>query len=250
MRLRLIVLLCLGAIAAPWAACAQEIGPPELRTPFAAASRVGGSSAWHEKSSPSGPVKLRPGLSSQFGYVHAGTSLGATNSLQGVDEGHRDRSAEPQASWDLGGVVGYQYPLSEDGRESVGVSIQIAPDVGDAYERLLLQPGFEYQTQLSSSLNFNARLYSTYAKEGLSSLLSAPDRKASLSASSDLVASSTGFRDVGIGVGVGYSVSPNWAIQTQAGVTRSIGESKGGSSTDKGNELNTYFGGVVINYQF
>lgn len=145
---------------------------------------------------------------------------------------------------DSGTILGYQYGVGEDDREAVGINLHVATDARDAYERLLLQPGLEYQTPLTSGVQLNARVFSTYSGEAAGG-----DRK-EFSRNGSEGAGSGGFRDIGLGVGIDYSLSNRWVVHTQAGVSRQLDETPGGAKADDPKPIHQFFGGVVINYRF
>lgn len=158
------------------------------------------------------------------------------------------RFVEPHG--DVSGSVSYLQPLGADEREAVGINLQLATEGVDAYDRLLLQPSFEYQTPISGPWQLNARVFSTYAADGLSAGGLGTDRRDSVRAAGDGSTSQSGFRDVGVGVGVGYSLSQDWNIKTQAGIARQLRSGKTESTSDKDAQNNAYFGGVMLDYRF
>ncbi len=158
------------------------------------------------------------------------------------------RFVEPHG--DVSGSVSYLQPLGTDEREAVGINLQLASEGVDAYDRLLLQPSFEYQTPISGSWQLNARVFSTYASDGLSAGGLGTERRDGIRASGDGVTSQSGFRDVGVGVGVGYSLSQDWNIKTQAGIARQLRSGKNESTSEKDAQSNAFFGGVMLDYRF
>ncbi len=145
---------------------------------------------------------------------------------------------------DSGTILGYQYGVGDDDREAVGINLHVATDARDAYERLLLQPGLEYQAPLTGGVQLNARVFSTYSGDAVGG-----DRK-EFGRNGTETAGSGGFRDIGLGVGIDYSLSNRWIVHTQAGVSRQLDETSGGSKADEAKSIHQFFGGVVINYRF
>lgn len=156
------------------------------------------------------------------------------------------RFIEPHG--DVSGSLSYLQPLGTDEREAIGMSLQVTTEGIDAYDRLLLQPSFEYQAPLSGSWQWNARVFSTYSAAGLSA--GSPGTEIGRVGAGDGVTSQGGFRDVGVGVGVGYSLSEDWKIKTQAGVARQLRNNKVESTSDSGAQNNAFFGGVMLDYRF
>jgi len=186
----------------------------------------------------SGGLGTDPG-SSGFGPAPT-TGAGGVAGLASGSSRSQTYDVAPES----GTVFGYQYGIGDDVREAVGINMQVGSDIGDAYERLLLQPGVEYQTPLTSGLQLNARVFSTYASDTTSA-----DRK-DLSRNGGDAISGGGFRDIGLGLGLGYSLTEQWVIHTQAGVARQLGDGHSGSKPEDPKALNQFFGGVVVNYRF
>ena len=123
----------------------------------------------------------------------------------------RDQSAPVQ----LGGFVGYLFHDQTTGAPSsaVGFDVQVATNPLAQESGWLLQPGLGYATPLTPSWQLNTRLFSTYAPEGSGSTAFGPDSAAAMRLGGG---GDSGFQDVGVGLGLGYSITDNWNIQTQA----------------------------------
>ena len=156
----------------------------------------------------------------------------------------RDRQSAPVQ---LGGFVGYLFHDEATGTSpsSVGVDLQVAADPLAQGSGWLLQPGLGYSTPLTPSWQLNTRLFSTYAPEGSGTSPIGADSGAALRLGGG---TEPGFQDVGIGLGLGYSITDNWNIQTQARYQRMFGAGE----TDRAREASPhqFFGGVMIDYKF
>lgn len=148
---------------------------------------------------------------------------------------------------ELGGFVGYLFHDNATGQPagSVGFDLQIATDPKASAGGWLVQPGLDYSTALSPSLQFNTRLFSTYAPDGSSISGLGLDRSAALRSGSS---GDPGFQDVGVGLGLGYSITDNWNIQTQARYQRMLGAGEASKQSEP--PTDTFFGGVMIDYKF
>jgi hypothetical protein len=146
-------------------------------------------------------------------------------------------------AWDVGAVVGYQLGGNAAGT-AAGVNLQLVTASADPYAALLVQPGFDYTVPFSDSLQLSARLFSTYSAG------EAGGNTAAVGAASNRFDEQGGWRDVGINLGLGYSVTDTWTIETQAGVTRAIGDSADRERQREDEEMTDFFGGVFLNYKF
>ncbi len=148
---------------------------------------------------------------------------------------------------ELGGFVGYLFHDQSTGTpsSSLGMDLQFATDPKASSGSWLVQPGIDYSTPLADSLLLNTRLFSTYAPDGTSSGLYGFDRGLSFSSGAT---SEPGFQDVGIGLGLGYTITDKWAIQTQARYQRVLGA--GEKDGAKEASPHQFFGGVMVDYKF
>jgi hypothetical protein len=155
----------------------------------------------------------------------------------------RDQTAPVE----LGGFVGYLFHDEATGSpsSSLALDLQIATDPLAQAGGWLVQPGVGYTTPLAPSWHLNTRLFSTYAPEGSGTTPLGLDYPAALHTGSGADA---GFQDVGIGLGLGYSITDSWNIQTQARYQRMLGAAE----ADRAKEVSPhqFFGGVMIDYKF
>ena len=143
----------------------------------------------------------------------------------------------------IGGYAGYRFNEEKDSPGSgYGINVQVASDPLASADIVRLQPGLDYRTFLSPSWQVSSRLYSTYAVEGASGISGG---RTGLGASDE----ASGFRDIGLSLGLGYAPSESWTVQTQAAYARQLRALE--SDTIDG-EPATYqfFGGVISNYKF
>lgn len=201
----------------------------------------GKATGWHVESRPLWRLQLR---SAGYG-AEAGEGLGGSGGQTSPSLSGRAAYRMPLDGLSEGGkTIGYLFGLGEHERDTVGLNLQVAPEFGDAYERLLLQPGVEYQTPLSSSVQLNARLFSTYASDGT------PTDRREVARSGGDGPSGGGFRDVGLGIGIDYSVTSRWVVQTQAGMSRQLDATRGADKGEDQRATHQFFGGVIVNYRF
>lgn len=148
---------------------------------------------------------------------------------------------------ELGGFVGYLFRDQANGlpSPSLGLDLQVQADPKASAGSWMVQPGIDYSTPLADSLQLNTRLFSTYAPEATTTSQYGFDRGLSLAPGT---ASDAGFQDVGIGLGLGYSITDKWAIQTQARYQRMLGASE--KDGDKETSPHQFFGGVMVDYKF
>jgi hypothetical protein len=154
----------------------------------------------------------------------------------------RDQTAPVE----LGGFVGYLFHDQATGSpsSSVALDLQVATDPLTQTGGWLVQPGLGYTTPLSPSWHLNTRLFTTYAPEAYGTTPLGSEYSALRNSSG----SDAGFQDVGVGLGLGYSITDSWNIQTQARYQRMLGPAE----ADRAKEVSPdqFFGGVMIDYKF
>lgn len=245
-------LVVAGALMTASPAFSQTTGPSARDQSSADAASSGASALMHGQD-------LLPSLATGKRGVQVRTNLFSGGNLQAgsvVDyfpnpahpetpgiAARRDMSAPVQ----LGGFVGYLF--HDEGTagtsSTVGLDVHVATDPLAQNSGWLLQPGLGYTTPLTPSWQLNTRLFSTYAPEKSGPAPLGSDGAATMRLGNS---SEPGFQDVGIGLGLGYSITDSWNIQTQARYQRMFGV--GETDGDKETSPNQFFGGVMIDYKF
>jgi hypothetical protein len=153
---------------------------------------------------------------------------------------------EQSAPVQLGGFVGYLFhdETTKSASSSVGLDLHFATDPLASTGGWQVQPGLDYSMPLASSWLLNTRLFSTYGAEGAGTSATGLERVPALRSGN----SSDGFKDVGVGLGLGYSINDNWNIQTQARYQRVLGTGEPDGSKEVSPDQ--FFGGVMLDYKF
>lgn len=156
---------------------------------------------------------------------------------------------ETLRTWDVGAVIGYQLSDYADPRTGAGINLQVVTGAQDLEAGMLLQPGVDYTVPFSDSLQLSARIFGTYQPQtGNRAAAATPEATAPALRGGD---AEGGWRDVGVNLGVGYSVTERWTLETQAGFTHSLGErEKTTGSKEEQQPRGEIFGGVFLNYRF
>lgn len=186
------------------------------------------------------------------GYLEPGFYVDAMSNHRSVPtppERVRLGETETVRTWDVGAIIGYQLSDNADPRTGAGINLQLVTGGPDFESGMLLQPGFDYTVPFSDSLQLSARVFTTYAPQaGNRAAAAQPEATSPTLRSLD---TEGGWRDVGVNLGVGYSVSERWTLETQAGYTQSLAErTKTPGSKDEQQPRGEIFGGVFLNYRF
>lgn len=145
---------------------------------------------------------------------------------------------------DVGGYLGYWFRDAPGSPSSIGVNLGILGSRASASGGWSLQPGIDYARSFYDGWYLKTRLFTTYGASGGP----AAGPYSPLATTRD-GSTGGGFNDLGLGMGVGYSLSNSWGVQTQARYQRQL---RGGDATalDKQNRPNQFFGGVMLDYKF
>jgi len=164
-----------------------------------------------------------------------------------AEQSYRSRAGDRRevSTWDVGAVIGYQLSEPSPSNPTGSINLQVVTDSADPQAELLLQPGVDYVIPMSESWQLNARVFSTYAPEERSGAGEGSRQQNTSAAERE-----QGWREVGVNVGLGYNVSESWNIQTQAGLTRSLGDPQDRGTKGEEESTTDFFGGVFLNYQF
>lgn len=156
---------------------------------------------------------------------------------------------DSERRWDFGAVIGYQLSDSADPRTGAGINLQVVTGGQDFESGMLLQPGFDYTMPFSDSVHLSARIFGTYQPQaGNRAAAGTPEANAPALRGGE---AEGGWRDVGVNLGVGYTFTDRWSLETQAGFTHSLGErDRTPGSKEEQQPRGEIFGGVFLNYRF
>jgi outer membrane scaffolding protein for murein synthesis (MipA/OmpV family) len=148
----------------------------------------------------------------------------------------------------VGGFAGVLVNDDEMSGTAVGFNLQGMADGSAPGDGMLFEMGADYTTPVAESLQFSARVSSSFAAENaMGPVLGGNGPARSGLDKSD---SNGGFKDVGLGLGLDYNFAESWNLETNLGYTRLIGDPKRRSSADDDAGSHQIFGGVVVNYRF
>ncbi|MGF1641620.1 MAG: MipA/OmpV family protein [Rhodospirillales bacterium] len=143
----------------------------------------------------------------------------------------------------VGGFAGMVFNDGTLPGATIGVDLQgmqRGPDGGTRFE-----VGAAYAAPVTEAWQFSARLSSGFASDAATGLAGGGSR-----GGLDAPDGESGFRDVGLGVGLDYDFADRWRLETSLGYTRLIGDPHRRSVADEEARTHQFFGGVVVNYRF
>ncbi len=153
-------------------------------------------------------------------------------------------------AWEAGAFVDYRMDNGIKPSTVVGLNLRMSPGVSDSRAGWLFLPNVYYQTPLGNSWNIRADLSSTFATDGAVGGGGTGFGTTAIRHGLEGVDGEGGFRDVGIGVGVTYNLTPSWDVDTALRYQRLLDEAADNSAANDPGAANHLFGGVLVRYKF
>jgi MipA family protein len=160
-----------------------------------------------------------------------------------VDEGAVDRLADVDMAVELGAFAGFDLAGWQG-------SVEIARDVADAHDGLVIGAKLAYTFALLPTLPVTAAAFTTWAGDNyMQTYFGISPADAARSGLSPFDAES-GFKNVGLNLELRYRVTGNWALVGLASYARLLGDAADSPVTDDVGSANQVFGGLLLTYAF
>lgn len=179
------------------------------------------------------------------GAIEAGPVV-RVQPIEGVG-GFEAPAATADEDWDVGGFVGYRFDGVDGANSSLGINLQLLGDPLSSDSSWAMTPGIDYSTPLDDSWQLDARLFSSYGREGGG--IGGPSVPAN-GAPGLQSEQEPGFQDFGFSLGLGYSMADQWSVSTSAGYARARQPGPEKSAREDPEWTGEFFGGVMLNYRF
>jgi outer membrane scaffolding protein for murein synthesis (MipA/OmpV family) len=130
------------------------------------------------------------------------------------------------------------------------VSLEFLADVGDAHDGWYseLKGGYNWIINNSWALSMGASM--TYADDDYMQTYFGVNRRDAERSGLDRYSADSGIKDVGLDLGLNWTITPNWSTKGLASFTRLVGDADDDSPVvDEGDE-NQFFGTVLVVYTF
>jgi hypothetical protein len=200
------------------------------------------------------PVLMAPGLLGTLGPLQRPTNVlpadqnfvaGPITDPNAAQNRFLGAGSPPMPS-NTGAFAGFTHRNARDPNSAYGLNLQFsgAPERGG--DSWMVQPGVDYSRALTPTVQLNSRLFTTYGTDRSAPAALGPGISM---APGERGAADAGFKDVGLSLGLDYSLSQSWGVQTQASVTRPVSQQRSGEGRDEV-QPSQLFGGVIINYKF
>ncbi len=139
------------------------------------------------------------------------------------------------------------------GRYSVGrwsAGLTVVQDVADGHGGALAEASFGYAMPVASDLKASLRASTTWASEDyMESYFGISGSQAARSGRRPFDAGS-GFKDVGLSLGLEYAVTDNWSLGGRVGYTRLLGDAADSPIVDEDGSADQFIVGVSLGYRF
>jgi len=160
-----------------------------------------------------------------------------------VEDKKVDDLKDVDAAVMVGGFAGYDI-----GRLST--YIQVVQDVSGSNDGLLAGLGLGYSVKISDPVQMVLMASTTYASGNYMSTYFGVDAANSRRSGLKTYNADAGFKDVGVGVAVNYSVWQHVGFRVIANYTRLVGDAADSPIVDDQGSANQFFGGLMVTYTF
>ncbi len=161
-----------------------------------------------------------------------------------------DNPSGVDSAWEAGAFVDYRIDNDLKPNTVVGLNFQVAPGIENSRGGWLFLPNVYFQSPLGDSWDIRADLYSSYATDNSVGTGTNVGGSTATRRGLDDFGGDAGFKDVGIGVGVTYNLTPSWNVDTALRYQRLLDEAADNPSANDQGPTNQLFGGVLVRYKF
>ena len=184
------------------------------------------------------------------GTVNVGPVITTSPQRDDFAGGRIDSPSGVDPAWEAGAFVDYRFGNDSKPNTVVGLNFQVAPGIENSRAGWLFLPNVYFQSPLGDSWDIRADLYSSYGTDNSVGTGSAVGGNTATRRGLDDFSGDAGFKDVGIGVGVTYNLTPSWNVDTALRYQRLLDEAADNPSTSDQGPANQLFGGVLVRYKF
>ncbi|MEM8985472.1 MAG: MipA/OmpV family protein [Pseudomonadota bacterium] len=158
--------------------------------------------------------------------LKAGPAVGVTlpRNDSFVDELSVQRLEEVDTAFEVGGFVGFEYPIGRTAEDALSGHVAIRQDVLGAHDGLVITPELEYFFKVNRMLRFGLGLNATWANGDYHDTyfsINAPD---ALASGLTEFQAEAGFKDVGVEVYNILSFSETWGVFSRVAYNRLLGD--------------------------
>ena len=161
-----------------------------------------------------------------------------------------DELRGPDRGIEAGAFAEYYIEDKEHAGSTVGFNFGLSGDVSKAKDGLLLSPEIYYTRPIGSSWQLGANVNSSFATEKLGGLNLGTVSNSPTTAGVSESTADSGFKDVGIGVGVTYNLAPSWNIDSALRYNMALGNAEDSPASEDEGSGNQLFGGVMVRFEF
>jgi len=184
------------------------------------------------------------------GTLNVGPVVNYSPTRNDLSDSEVDPASRFDPAWEAGAFVDYRLDNGAKPNTIVGLNFRMAPGITDSRNGWLFLPNVYYRAPLGDSWNIRADLSSTFATDNALSSGSGFSGATAIRRGLDEFDGEGGFKDVGIGVGVTYNLTPSWNVDTALRYQRLLDETAENPAGNDPRAANQLFGGVLVRYKF
>jgi outer membrane protein len=164
-----------------------------------------------------------------------------------VDNDRVDDMDNVDPSVMLGITAGWDF-IAEPQR-GLGIAVDARGDVAHGHG-FLVTPRLHGRHALGAGLSLSGSLSTTWASEDFMSDYFGVDGADARRSGLDEYDADSGFRDVSLGLGLAYAITPRFDVSLLGAYQRLVGDAEDSPIVDDEGNANQFFGGVLVNYRF
>lgn len=134
------------------------------------------------------------------------------------------RLTDVKAAAELGGFIGYHLGGDRFGQGQVGLSLSGVHDINDAYDGLLVTGRVSYAALRADNFSIDVDARSTWGDQDYQQTYFGISHDNSVRSGLPVYRPDSGFRDVTVGLSVGYQLNARWGLLARTSLTRYVGD--------------------------
>lgn len=153
------------------------------------------------------------------------------------------------SSIELGGFLSYSVPLDNPG-EQVEAKIKTMFDTGNAHNGYTVSASLSYSRIIERKIRLGFSLSSTYGDDNYNNTYFGVSAADAIRGALPTYTATSGIKDVGATMNIGYSIDQNWGIVGLIGYKKLLSPAKNSPIIISAGTTNQFIGNIGISYRF
>ena len=153
------------------------------------------------------------------------------------------------SSIELGGFLSYSIPLDNPG-EQIEAKIKTMFDAGNAHNGYTVATSLSYSRIIERRIRLGLSLSSTYADSNYNNTYFGVSAIDAIRGAIPTYATSSGIKDIGAAINLGYSIDRNWGVVALFGYKKLLNPAKNSPIIISAGTTNQFIGNIGVSYRF